>query len=57
MQKEIKIKHVKFFKETGFTKNDFFYEKAIIYTIVDENVILDDIEKLSDNDIEQIITK
>ncbi len=37
VNKEIKINPLKFFKETTYTENDFFDEKAHLITIIDEN--------------------
>ena len=37
VSKEIKINPVKFFKESTYTENDFFYEKAHLITLIDEN--------------------
>lgn len=37
VSKEIKIAPMKFFKDSTYTENDFFHEKAHLVTIVDEN--------------------
>ena len=38
ISKEIKINPLKFFKESTYTENDFFDEKAHLITIVDESI-------------------
>lgn len=57
VSKEIRLKHSKFHKQGGFTKNDFFYENSIIYTIMDENAMVNEVKKLSKEEIQQIIAK
>ena len=37
ISKEIKLNPVKFFKQSSFTENDFFYEKAYLITVLDES--------------------
>ncbi len=37
ISKEIKLNPVKFFKQSSFIKNDFFYENAFIVNVYDEN--------------------
>jgi hypothetical protein len=37
ISKEIKLNPIKFFKQSSFSENDFFYENAFIINIYDEN--------------------
>ena len=53
--KTIKLQAVKLFKENVFQENDFFDEKALIYSIAEKDALEQSVEKLSDEDVKKIV--
>ena len=55
VSKEIKLNPVKFFKESSFTENDFFYEKAYLITVFDESGKVQQMPEISEKEIKRAI--
>jgi hypothetical protein len=53
--KEINLRPVKFFKENSFKENDFFDDKALLFTIVEANQLYNEVEKLNREAYDKII--
>ena len=55
--KHLKIRSIKFYKESTFTENDFFDEFAFINVILEENAMKKAIEQLKDSDFNKAASK
>ena len=53
--KKINIKPEKFYNRKSYKTNDFFEEKAIIYPLIEEDLMKEAIEKLSKSEISTVI--
>jgi len=57
VQKTIHIDATKFFNANNFKANDFFNEKAIIQTIIEKNVLLEEVENLSVEKLKKVLVE
>lgn len=55
LEKNVKINNTRFFKEKHYKENDFFDERAQVYTIYSEDFMTEEIERLSKSDVAKII--
>ncbi len=55
LQKTLKLKIVKIFKEGAYKTNDFFDKKALIITILEDNLMNKAIEQLSEKKLQRVI--
>ncbi len=53
LQKEIKIKLLRIFKEGAYKPNDFFDEKALIIPVLEDNLMKKSMERLLDEDVQK----
>lgn len=55
LDKHLKIKDVKFYKNSSFKENDFFDEKALVAVIKEENAMQEAAEKIKPEDIKSAL--
>ncbi len=55
LEKSVKINNTRFFKEKHYKENDFFDERAQVYTIYSEDFMAEEIERLTKSDVAKII--
>ena len=55
VSKEIKLNPIKFFKESSFAENDFFYEKAYLITVFNESGKVQQMPEISEKEIKKAI--
>jgi len=55
VSKSIKINPVRFFKEKAYLKNDFFDEDSLLFTLVNDNLLEEEVLQLSEKDLNNIL--
>ncbi len=57
VEKELKINPLKYFKLRTYKENDFFDEPSFVLTIASENLLLEEVNQLSKQDVKKIINQ